>query len=85
MGPGGRSGQNFDIIQILGGAGDIYNSISMTDYCDGPYIHLGLHVNQVLSAWTEDWSGTYHSRARFWLPGVVLDRFRDFSESCRGW
>ena len=69
---------DFEIFEILGGAGDIYNSISMPNYCDGPYIRLGVYVNKVLSAWTEVWSGSYRSRARFWLPGVDLGRFRDF-------
>ena len=75
MAPGGRSGQIFEIVEILGGAGDIHNSISMPNYCDGPYIHLGLYVGKVLSAWTEDWSGSYRSRARYWLPGVDLGRY----------
>ena len=75
----------FRDFEILGGAGDIYNSTSMPTYCDGPYIHLGVYVNEVPSAWTEVWSDSYRSRARYWLPGVVLDRFRGFSESCRGW
>ena len=70
--------------EILGGAGDIYNSTSMPNYCDGPYIHLGVYVNEVPSAWTEVWSDSYRSTARYWLPGVDLGRFRVFSESCRG-
>ena len=32
MAPGGRSGQIFEIFEILGGAGDINNSISMPKY-----------------------------------------------------
>jgi len=44
---------------FLGGAEDIYNSIRMPNYCDGPYIHRGLYVYKVLSAWTEVWSGSY--------------------------
>ena len=60
---------------ILGGAGDIYNSTSMPNYCDGPYIHLGVYINKVLSAWTKVWSSTwpstasnsyYGSRGSFW-------------------
>ena len=50
----------------------IYNSISITNYCDEPFSDLVLYdVDKVLSAWTEVWSGRYRSRARFWLPGVV--------------
>ncbi len=54
------------------------SSIRMDEYCDEAYIHLGIYVNKLLSAWTEVWSGSYRSRARFWLPGVDLGRFRDF-------
>ena len=76
--PGVAIWADFEIFEILGEACDIYNSISMPNYCDGPYIYLGLYVNKVLSAWTEVWPGSYRSKARFWLPGVVLGRFRDF-------
>ena len=85
LAPGGRIWADFEILRLLGGAGDIYNSTSMPNYCDGPYIHLGVYVNEVPSAWTEVWSDSYRSGARYWLPGVVVDRFRVFSESCRGW
>ena len=54
--PGGRSGQIFEIFELLGGVGDIHTSISMTHYCDEPYIQLGLYANKVLSAWTEVWN-----------------------------
>ena len=47
--------------EILSRAGDIYNSTSMPNYCDGPYIHLGVYVNEVPSAWTEVWSDSYRS------------------------
>ena len=83
MAPGGRSEHIFEIFEILGGAGDINDSISMTNYCDEPYIQLGLYANKVLSAWTEVWTGSYCSRARFWFPGVVVDRFRYFLASGR--
>ena len=63
---------DFEIFEILGGAGDIYNSTTIPNYCDGPYIHLGVYVNEVPSAWTEVWSGSYRSRARFWFPGVAI-------------
>ena len=63
---------DFEILEVVGGAGDIYNSISMPNYCDGPYIRLGVYVNKVRSAWTEVWCGSYCSRARFWLLGVAL-------------
>ena len=77
--------QNFEIFEILGGAGDISNSISMPNYCDGPYIPLLLCANKVLSAWTEVWSGTCRSRKRFWFPGVVLDRFSRFLRFWENW
>ena len=52
--PGGRrSGQIFEIFEILGGAGDINNSISMTNCCDGPYIHFLPFPRKVSSAWAE--------------------------------
>ena len=49
---------DFEIFEIMGGAGDIYNSISMTNYWDEPYSDLGICVNTVLSAWTEVWTAT---------------------------
>ena len=57
---GGRSGQIFEIFVILGGAGDINNSISMPNYCDGPYILLLPYVSKDLSAWAKVWNGSYH-------------------------
>ena len=67
------------------GAGDIYNSISIPNYCDGSNIRLGVYTSKGLSAWTEVWSGSDRPKARFWLPGVVVGKFRDFSGSDRGW
>ena len=78
MGPGGRSGQIFEIFEILGGAGDINNSISMLNYCNGPYIRLLPCPNKVLSAWAEVWSGSYRPSRRFCFPEVVLGRFSRF-------
>ena len=60
-----RSGRIFEIFEILGGAGDINNSISMSNYCNGPYIHLLPCTNKVRRAWTEVWTGTWSSRASF--------------------
>ena len=51
--PEGRSGQ---IFEILGGAGDINNSISTANYRDGPYGDLVPGVNKGFSAWTEVWT-----------------------------
>ena len=76
--PGGRSGQIFEIFEILGEAGDINNSISMPNYCNGPYIHLLPCTNKVFSAWTEVWSGSYRASKRFSFPEVVVGRFCDF-------
>ena len=59
MAPDGlRSGQIFEIFEILGGDGDINNSISMPNYCDGPYIPLLLCANKVYSVWTEVWTAS---------------------------
>jgi len=66
LAPGGRSGQ---IFEILGETGDIINSLSMSNCCDGPYIHLGICVNKVLSAWAEVWSGNYRARPSIMGPG----------------
>ena len=60
---------DFEIFEILGGAGDINNSISMLNYCNGPLSDLVGHVNKVLSAWAEVWSGSYRSRAKVLPPG----------------
>ena len=43
----------FEILEILGGAGDIRNSTSTPKSCDEAYGDLGMYVNKVLSAWTE--------------------------------
>ncbi len=59
---------DFSIFEILGGAGDVNNSISMPNYCDGPYIPLPLCASKVLSAWTEVWTGTWPSRAKVLAP-----------------
>ena len=70
---------DFEIFEILGGARDIYNSISMSNYCDRVYIHLGQYVNKVLSAWTEFGTCTWPSMASIMDPGGRnLDRFLRF-------
>ena len=60
------------------------SSIRMDEYCDEAYIHLGIYVNKLLSAWTEVWIDTWPSRERFWLPGVVLGRFSRLLEIVGG-
>ena len=78
--PGGsRSGQIFENFEILGGAGDINNSISMLNYSYEPYICLLLCTNKDASAWTEVRTGTCPSSRRFWFPEVHdLDGFSRF-------
>ena len=51
----------------------------MSNYCNGPYIHLGVYINKVLSAWTEVWSGTWPSTASITAP----EGLDDFSISGR--
>ena len=51
---GGRSGQIFEILGE-GEAGDINNSTSTSNYCNGPYIRLLPCANEGFSAWTEVW------------------------------
>ena len=76
---GGRSGQIFEIFEILGGAGDVNNSIRMANYCNGPYILLLLCATKVFSAWAEVRTGTCPSSKRFWFPEVRdLNRFSRF-------
>ena len=70
--------------EIVGGAGDINNSISAPNYCNGAYIRLLPCANKVFSVWTEVWTGTCRSSRRFWLPEVVLGRFSRFCDSGRG-
>ena len=73
-----RSGQIFEILGE-GEAGDINNSTSTLNYCNGPYIRLLPCANEVFSAWTEVWIGTCCSSERFCFPEVVvLDRFSSF-------
>ena len=55
--PGGRSGQIFEVLGE-GEAGDIKNSTSTLNYCNGPYIRLLPCANKVFSAWTEVRTGT---------------------------
>ena len=45
------------------GLGDINNSISMPNYCDGPYLDLDIYTKKVSSPWTEVWSDTCLSTA----------------------
>ena len=80
MVPGGsRSGQIFEIFEILGGAGDINDSISMPNYCNEPYLRLLPFANKVFSAWTEVWSGSYRAITSIMAPGGRdLDRFLSF-------
>ncbi len=54
--PEGRSGQIFEVFEILGGASDTHNSTSMPNCQDGPYGDLGVYVNEIISAWTEVWA-----------------------------
>ena len=58
-----RSGQIFEIFEILGGAGDVNNSISIPNYRNGLFSDLGKCVNKVLSAWADVWSATCPSSA----------------------
>ena len=66
---GSRSGQIFDIFEILGGAGDIYNSISMPNYCDGSHIHVGVYTIKDTSALTDVLVSPWPSRASIMPPG----------------
>ncbi len=77
--------QNFEIFEILGGAGDIHNSTSIPNYCNEPCNDLGIYVNKVHSAWAEVWTVSYRSSKRFWFPGVVLGRFSRFLRFSEGW
>ena len=69
---------NFRVFEVLGGAGDINNSVSMTNYCDGPCLDLGVYVNKDSSFWIEVWTGTWRSSKRLLLSGVVLGIFSSF-------
>ena len=69
---------DFAIFEILGGAGDINNSISMANYWDGPYRDLGICVSKVSRAWTEVWSGTNRARASVMAPGGRSGQFLSF-------
>ena len=66
---GSRSGQIFDIFEILGGAGDIDNSISMPNYCDGSHIHVGVYTIKDTSALTDVLVSPWPSRASIMPPG----------------
>ena len=59
------------------------NSISMPNYCDGPYPRRLPYENTVSSAWTEVWTGACRSSKRFWFPGVAI--WTDFWVFFRFW
>ena len=69
--PKGRSGQIFEILGE-GEAGDIKNSISTANYCNGPYIRLLPYANKAFSPWTEVWTCTCCSSRRFWFMEVAI-------------
>ena len=54
---------DFELFEIVGGAGDINISISMPNYCDEPYGDLVMYITKVLSAWTEVWGTACCSKA----------------------
>ena len=60
---------DFEIFEILGGAGDIYNSISMPNYCDGSHIHVGVYTIKDTSALTDVLVSPWPSRASIMPPG----------------
>ena len=60
---------DFELFEIVGGAGDINISISMPNYCDEPYGDLVMYITKVLSAWTEVWSISWPSTTPIRLPG----------------
>ena len=60
---------DFAIVEILGGAGDINNSISTANYKNEAYIRLLPCANKVFSAWTEVWTCTCLSVASMMAPG----------------
>ena len=64
---GGRSGQIFEILGE-GEAGDINNSISTSNYCNGPYIRLLQYDNKVPSALAEVWIIPWPSTASIMAP-----------------
>ena len=53
----------------MGEAGDMYKSISMLNYCYGPYVPLPCCENKIRSAWTKVWTGPCRSRASIMTPG----------------
>ena len=60
------------------GASDINNSTSIPNYCAEAFGDLVLYVNKALSAWTEVWSCSYRSRARFCFRGSFWADFEIF-------
>ena len=77
---GGRSGQISSFFQNLVKAGDIYIQLDK-------YAQLLTHVSSVAVLWAPigtpmlrslGFGPFRRSRARVWLPGVDLGRFRDF-------
>ena len=81
--PGGRSGQIFEILDE-GEAGDINNSTSALNYCNGPHIRLLPCANKVFSAWTEVRKGSYRSRAKVLPPGGRSGQILQFSRFWAG-
>ena len=52
----------------LGGSGDIYNSISMPNYCDVPYRDLGTCTKKGISASAKVWCVSYPVQASNTAP-----------------
>jgi len=72
---GGRSGQICNIFEILGEAGDINNSTSMPNYCDGPHNNLGAYVKTRFLARGPCFASvvTCVAQGRLsWLPRVAI-------------
>ena len=69
---------------LLGGAGDTYNSISMLNYCDGPYLDLDVCVSKGPSTWTEVWTATWPSRASIMAPRGRSGQILQFSRFWEG-
>ena len=71
--PGGRSGQIFEIFEILGRAGDINISIGTSNYQNGPYHDIGIYVKARMLALGPRFGRVLGPQGSLlWLPEVAI-------------
>ena len=74
---------DIEIFEILGGAGDIYTSTNMPNYCAGPHIYLGLYVKKEFLALGPRFELTLVPQLRLlWVLGSFLSLIHVTQDDC---